>query len=42
MAKREQKIEAVNPLLNQLDQIGFRISWDLIDAAAALGGEKKD
>ncbi len=40
MAKKEQKIEAVNPLLNQLDQIGFRISRDLFDAAADLAGEK--
>ena len=41
MAKKEQKIEAVSPLLNQLDQIGFRISQDLIDAAVALAGEKE-
>ena len=40
MAKKEQKIEAVNPLLNQLDQIGVRISRDLLDAAADLAGEK--
>ena len=40
MAKKEQKIEAVNPLLNQLDQIGFRISRDLFDAASDLAGEK--
>ena len=39
MAKKEQKIEAVNPLLNQLDQIGFRISRNLIDAAAVIAGE---
>ena len=42
VAKNEQKIEAVNPLLNQLDQIGFRISRNLTDAAAALAGEKED
>jgi predicted nucleic acid-binding protein len=42
MAKNEHKIEAVNPLLIQLDQIGFRISQDLIDAAADLAGEKED
>ena len=40
MAKKEQKVEAVSPLLNQLDQIGFRISRDLTDAAAELAGEK--
>lgn len=40
MAKKEQKIEAVNPLLNQLDQIGFGISRDLFDAAADLASEK--
>jgi hypothetical protein len=40
VAKKEQKIETVNPLLNQLDQIGFRISRNWIDAAAALAGEK--
>ena len=40
LAKKKQKIETVNPLLNQLDQIGFRISRNLIDAAAALAGEK--
>ena len=42
IAKNEQKIEAVNPLLNQLDQIGFRISRELTDAAASLAGEKED
>ena len=42
MAKKEKKIEAVNPLLNQLDQIGFRIGRKLIDAAASLAGEKDD
>jgi len=42
MAKKEHKIEAVNPLLNQLDQIGFRISRNLIDAAAVIAGEKGD
>ena len=41
LAKKEQKIETVNPLLNQLDQIGFRISRNLIDAAAVLAGEKE-
>ena len=41
LAKNEQKIEAVNPLLNQLDQIGFRISRDLIDAASVLAGENE-
>ena len=40
LAKKEQKIDAVSPLLNQLDQIGFRISRDLTDAAAELAGEK--
>lgn len=40
MAKKEQKIELVNPLLNQLDKIGFRIGRDLIDAASELAGEK--
>jgi predicted nucleic acid-binding protein len=40
MAKKEQKIELVNPLLNQLDKIGFRIGSDLIDAASELAGEK--
>ncbi len=40
LAKREQKIDEVGPLLNQLDQIGFRISRDLTDAAAELAGEK--
>jgi len=40
MAKNEHKIEAANPLLSQLDQIGFRISQDLADAAAELAGEK--
>jgi len=40
MAKKEQKIEAVNPLLKQLDQIGFRIGRDLFDAAVDLAGEK--
>ena len=42
LAKNEQKIEAVNPLINQLDQTGFRISRELTDAAAALAGEKGD
>jgi hypothetical protein len=42
MAEKEQKVEAVSPLLNQLDQIGFRIGRDLIHAAAALAGEKED
>jgi len=40
MAKKQQKIEAINPLLIQLDQIGFRISRDLFDTAADLAGEK--
>ena len=40
IAKQEQKIEAVGPLLNQLDQNGFRISRDLINEAIALSGEK--
>ena len=40
MAKKEQKIEAVNPFLNQLDQIGFRISRDLFDATLKIAGEK--
>jgi len=40
MAKKEQKIVTINPLLNQLDQIGFRIGRDLFDAAADLAGEK--
>ena len=40
IAKKEQKIEAVSPLLNQLDQIGFRISRDLINEALVLSGEK--
>ena len=40
MAKKEHKIDAVGPLLNQLDQIGFRISRDLTDAAVELAGEK--
>jgi predicted nucleic acid-binding protein len=40
MAKKEKKIEAVNPLLTQLDQIGFRISRDLFDAAVDLAGER--
>jgi predicted nucleic acid-binding protein len=40
LAKKEQKIDEVGKLLNQLDQIGFRISRDLTDAAAELAGEK--
>lgn len=40
LAKKEQKIEAVSPILSQLDQIGFRISRDLFDAVADLAGEK--
>jgi predicted nucleic acid-binding protein len=42
MAKKEQKVEAVSPLLNQLDQIGSRVGRDLINAAVALAGEKQD
>jgi predicted nucleic acid-binding protein len=42
IAKKEQKIKAVSPLLNQLDQIGFRISRDLINEAIVLSGEKGD
>ena len=41
IAKKDQKIEAVSPLLNQLDQIGFRISRHLIDEAIVLSGEKE-
>ena len=41
MAKKQQKIEAINPLLIQLDQIGFRISRDLFDTAADLADEKR-
>jgi predicted nucleic acid-binding protein len=41
LAKKKQKIEAALPLLNQLNQIGFRISRDLFNAAADLAGEKR-
>ena len=39
LAKNEQKIEAVNPLLKQLNKTGFRISRELIDAAIDIAGE---
>ena len=42
LAKKELKINDVVPLLNQLDQIGFRISRDLFNVAADLVGEKLD
>lgn len=38
-AKRSAKIEAVQPLLLQLNQKGFRLSSELIDAVSRRAGE---
>ena len=40
IAKKVKKIQEVSPLLNQLNQIGFRISPNLIKQAIVLSGEK--
>ncbi|MGD9073342.1 MAG: DUF3368 domain-containing protein [Desulfobacterales bacterium] len=39
IAKQRQKIDAVGPMLKQIDQVGFRINSSLINAALDLAGE---
>ena len=41
LAKKQQRIESIVPLLKKLEKVGFRINRNLYDAAVELAGEKR-
>jgi predicted nucleic acid-binding protein len=40
VAKEQLKVEQVGPLLQQLQDVGFRIDDNVLNAALELAGEK--